>query len=444
MRLPMSIQLDRPVSDAPHQVQPMGTVAGPMQDGSIVFGLLTIYLLLDFIRPPFVWEFPKIISVILVIAWITKASKVWCSQMTSYVCFLGVMGFGILVAANTYEAVWTTYGMLILLMGVCAPLINFTDSIGKLRRLIHWILGIFLYMAVYAIFNDGFGPAGTEGGQDENYVAAAINLVIPLALFSFLSEKTTWKKALFAAVVGLYLLAIVTGLSRGGFVGLLCGLGFSLLKTPKKGLAILAIVLIFGFLGVVAGPSYWEEMSTITDTSEGTADLRFEFWEIAVREFLAYPLTGVGPNNYRWRTGEFMSAEQLQKFDRVLVSHVHSTYFQLLAEMGIAGYLVFGFFLYRTYRDYRYVDQLPDRYRTLLAGRSPAAEEDLRLMQVYARGLMAGIIGYLASVAFLSSLYYSHLWIAGSMMAALYAIAMRRINEEDCAPVRLDTTGVEK
>jgi hypothetical protein len=55
---------------------------------------------------------------------------------------------------------------------------------------------------------------------------------------------------------------------------------------------------------------------------------------------------------------------------------------------------------------------------------------------------MAGIIGYLASIMFLSSLYYSHLWVAGSMMAALYAIAMKRINEEDCAPAQLSDTGV--
>jgi O-antigen ligase len=444
MRQLMSIQRKRPGSDVPHRKKQVGAVSGPMQDESIVFGLLIIYLVFDFIRPSFVWQFPKIISVILVIAWITKASKVWCPQLTSYVCFLGVMTIGIPLASNTYEAVWTTYGMLMLLVGVCAPLINFTDSIGKLRRLIHWILGIFLYMAVYAIFNDGFGPAGTEGGQDENYVAAALNLVIPLALFLFFAEKKIWKKAIFGTIVCLYLLAIVVGLSRGGFVGLLCGLGFFFLKSPTKGTAILATILILGFLGVVAGAAYWEEMSTITDTSKGTADLRFEFWEIAVREFLAYPLTGVGPNNYRWRTGEFMSAEQLQKFGRILVSHVHSTYFQLLAEMGVAGFLVFGFFLHRTYHDYRVVDQLHGRYHAPSAKHSSVAEEDFRWMQIYARGLMAGIIGYLASVAFLSSLYYSHLWIAGSMMAALYAIAMKRINEKDCVPARLSSTAVRK
>lgn len=440
----MSIQLNRAMSKLLRRKQPVRTAAELMQGGSIVFGLVTIYLVLDLIRPSFVWHFPKIIAVILVIAWLTKASKIWRPQMTSYVCFLGIMVVGIFVAENTFDAVWTTYGMFMLLMGVCVPLINFTDSVKKLRQLIHAFLGIFLCIAVYAITHEGFGPAGTAGGQDENYVAAAMNLVIPLAFFSFFAEKTTWKKAVFATFIGFYLLAIVVGLSRGGFVGLLCGLGFSFIKTPRKGLAILAAVLIAGFLGIVAGSSYWEEMSTITDTSEGTADLRIEYWKIAFQEFLAHPLTGVGPDNYRWRTAEFMSAEQFEKFHRVLASHVHSTYFQLLAEMGIAGYLIFGFFLHRTYRDYCVVDQLHDRYHALLAERSFAVEEDLRWMQVYARGLMGGLIGYLASVAFLSSLYYSHLWIAGSMMAALYAIAMRRINEKDCAPARLNTTGVDK
>src|SRR5258705_472551 len=113
------------------------------------------------------------------------------------------------------------------------------------------------------------------------------------------------------------------------------------MKSPNKRLMILAAVAIGGFLLVVAGPSYWEEMSTITDPSEGTADLRLELWKIATQEFLSYPLTGVGGGNFRWRMAEFQSLEQIAKFDRFLMAEVHSTYFQLLAEMGLAGCIVF-------------------------------------------------------------------------------------------------------
>src|SRR5207244_9132974 len=119
-------------------------------------------------------------------------------------------------------------------------------------------------------------------------------------------------------------------------------LGYSLMKSPKKGFAISAAVVIGCFLVIVAGPSDWEEMSTITDTSEGTADLRLQFWEIATREFLSYPLTGVGGDNFKWRMAEFQSPEQMEKFGRFLAADVHSTYFQRLAAMGRAGCRAFS------------------------------------------------------------------------------------------------------
>lgn len=396
----------------------------------LVFYLIVLYLFLDLVRPGFVWHFPKIISALLVIAWILKPDKVTKIQVWGFVAFIAVLAVDIPIAKNTFSAVWTTYGMFVLLIGICVPLITFTDTLMKLRHLINALQVIFFYIAVYAITHEGFGPAGAAGGQDENYVAAAMNLVLPLAVFSFFAEKKLWKRALFVAFVGAYILAIVVGLSRGGFVGLLCGLGFSVFKSPRKGLAIFIAALILAFLGAIAGASYWAEMGTITDTSESTADMRLELWKIAVQEFLAYPLTGVGGDNYLWRMHEFESPEQMEKYGRVVVAHVHSTYFQLLAEMGIAGCIVFVVIMLSTYKDYRRVDGLSGK---VLASGSQAdsLKEDAKWMQNYGRGLMGGLIGYMASVAFLSALYYSHLWIIVSLMVALYMITIRRASAEE-------------
>ena len=357
----MSGPLLRKMTNELHRPNTAGSVITGQQGKGLVFYLIVLYLFLDLVRPAFVWHFPKIIAVILVIAWIMKAEKVICSQIVCFVIFVAILAIDIVIAENEYAAVWTTYGMLMLLIGICIPLINFTTTLPKLRYVVNALLGCFLYIAVYAILNAGYGPARAAGGQDENYVAAAMNLAIPLAGFSFIAEKTIWKKMCFASLVCLYILAIVVGLSRGGFIGLLFALGYSLMKSPKKGFAISAAVVIGCFLVIVAGPSYWREMSTITDTSEATADLRLEFWQIATREFLSYPLTGVGGGNFRWRMSEFQSQEQTEKFGRLLAAEVHSTYFQLLADMGLAGCIVFGLVLLRTYRDYRHVESLSDK-----------------------------------------------------------------------------------
>jgi O-Antigen ligase len=408
----------------------LGTASTPAirakPENRFIFYLLIGYLFLDLVRPSFVWHFPKMISTVLLLAWIMKPNKTWCAQIWGFMWFVGILGFDILIATNTYDAVFAAYGMFTLLGCVCIALILFIDTIQKIQRLVNVLLLIFFYIAVYAITHAGFGPAGSVGGQDENYVAAAMNLAIPLAAFSFFVERIKWKKILFAGLVCAYIMAIVVGLSRGGFVGLVAAFAFSVLKSPKKSLAIVAALVFGGFLFVVAGSSYWEEMSTIQNTDEGTADLRFEFWTIAVREFLAYPITGVGGSNFPWQMPNFQSVDQVEHWGRKVKAEVHSTFFQLLAEMGLAGCAVFGFILFRTYGDYRRIDRIA---QAALQQPDSLHSDDLKWAQAYSRGLMGGLVGYLVSVMFLSALYYSHIWIGVSLMAAI-AIVTNRIASE--------------
>ena len=176
----------------------------------------------------------------------------------------------------------------------------------------------------------------------------------------------------------------------------------------------------------VAGASYWEEMGTIQNTEEGTADLRFEFWKIATRQFLDYPLTGVGGANFPWRMLDYQSAEQTEKWGKIRMLEVHSTFFQLLAEMGLAGCAVFGFILIRTYKDYRRVDRMA---QMALHRSGQARTEELKWAQAYGRGVMGGLVGYLVSVMFLSALYYPHIWVAVSLMAAICMVATRIITK---------------
>jgi hypothetical protein len=177
------------------------------QGRGVIFTLITFYLFLDLIRPSFVWHFPKLISVILVVAWVLKKEKVSSPQILAFLVFIGILAVDIGLAVNTYDAVWTTQGMFVLLVGICVPLINFTDSLVKIRHLVNALLMIFSIIAAYAVMNSGYGPARAMGGQDENYVAAAMNVAIPLAGFSFFAEKAMWKKVWFAGLVCLYILA---------------------------------------------------------------------------------------------------------------------------------------------------------------------------------------------------------------------------------------------
>src|SRR5712691_10192279 len=139
-----------------HRPNTAGTVLAEQQGNGLVLHLIVLYLFLDLVRPAFVWHFPKIIAVILAIAWIMKAEKASSTQIVCFVLFVAILAIDIVIAENTYEAVWTTYGMLMLLIGICIPLINFTDTLPKLRHVVNALIGIFLYIAAYAILNEGF------------------------------------------------------------------------------------------------------------------------------------------------------------------------------------------------------------------------------------------------------------------------------------------------
>ena len=87
----------------------------------------------------------------------------------------------------------------------------------------------------------------------------------------------------------------------------------------------------------MAGATYWQEIGTISDTETGTADHRKDLWRIATYMFMSYPLTGVGPNNFRWRIQEFETSEIIQKYGHSLggSAFTHSLYFELLASLEL-------------------------------------------------------------------------------------------------------------
>jgi O-antigen ligase len=168
---------------------------------------------------------------------------------------------------------------------------------------------------------------------------------------------------------------------------------------------------------MIVGPGYWDEIATINDVDQGTADIRIEIWKIGMRMFMAHPLFGVGPGGFRWAVGIYQSPEQLDKYGRDLGGSIiaHSLFVELLAELGIAGAFVVLALLWRTSTNFRQVQ----RGRS---GRSGVGRDvgDLDRLRYYADGVIGGVVACLVNGAFLSLLYYSYLWL---LIAVLEAIA---------------------
>ena len=120
-------------------------------------------------------------------------------------------------------------------------------------------------------------------------------------------------------VILLLAVVVAENPSRGGFLGFIGAIGYMVYYSKRRIAALIGVGVLALVVGLMAGATYWQEMGTIaTDTEKGTADHRKDLWRIATYMFMSYPLTGIGPNNYRWRIQEFETDEIIEKYGHYL------------------------------------------------------------------------------------------------------------------------------
>lgn len=412
----------------------------PAETGAMATRFLLVYMWLDLVRPSFVWHFPKLLSTALFVTWLLQPDKRIPRQILFMLLFLGVMIIDVPIAQNSFAAVWTSYGMAVLFLGLCLPLVQFINSITRFQLVLHSLMGIFMVIGAWASVHQGYGPAAAGGGQDENYVTACMAMGLPLLLYAYLSAGTKLKKILYLAPIPILLLAVVVAEnpSRGGFLGFMGVIGYMVFYSKRRIAALVSVGVLALVVGLMAGATYWQEMGTITDTEEGTADHRKDLWRIASYMFMSYPLTGIGPNNYRWRIQEFETNEIILKYGHSLggTAFTHSLYFELLAELGSAGVILFALIVRQNLSD---LSQIKTRIRQIMDRKSPEGNigesiashlpstETLKLLQCYAHGLSASFIAFMICSAFISTLYYSYFWVYSALIASFKLIFDRMV-----------------
>lgn len=400
------------------------------------FAMLLVWVFFEFGRPPQPLKIPLLISLISICCWLVRRNKQWIPQTKWFLVLLGVMAAGIGIAANTYAAFWSAWDMGIILLAICLPLQSLVDSPVRMRIWILTFLGVAFYVGAWAATHGGFGPSGSDGGQDENYVAAMMGLAIGLAYFSFFAEQEKLIKLVLVGMMVVYLAAIALGAnpSRGGFLGL-CAVGlYCLARSPKKMVGIGVVAVGALALIAVAGPSFWAEISTSGDTTSGTADVRIEIWKGGFRMFAANPILGVGAGNFRWVLDDYQTIEQFTKFGRSLGGSIiaHSLWVEMIAELGAAGVLATGALVISTWRGL-------GRVRDDAMQRSADGLEMLRF-RCYADALRAGIIAILVNGLVLSLYYYSYLWLLLALGGALIYTYGQRAKVELAAPAVVQRT----
>lgn len=394
--------------------------------GAIV--LLLIYFFLEYVRPANPLGLPLIISIILFAWWTTLKEKVWAPQVVCLYLLIAVIAVMGPFAANNFS-VWIGFqSMVAWLLCISIPMIHFANSPRKVRVLIDALIGLHCYLAIFALLQNGFGPGGFVG--DENDVALAINTMMPLAFCSLLGAQTVRGRLLYLMAVVIMVAGVVATKSRGGFLGLVAVIAYCFLFSPRKkmGLAIGGVLLLCGLAIVPA--SYWAEIATIGRDAEsdvGTGAHRKNLWGVAMNMFWSNPIFGVGLNNFPWNAGDYMPVELMEHEGRSYMgTAAHSVYFTILAETGAAGALLIAAIAYFSVKSIRSI-LAGARKMEALPDLGVKTRADLLEIKGMAYGLGGGMIGYGVSGIFLTAFVYPHFWYVVALIVALAKVTERMV-----------------
>lgn len=372
---------------------------------------LTVYFAIEFTRIHTLASLdfldPNKFTVIILCIFLWKngnLANIIKGQIKLILCFTCLLAVYVPLATNNYYAYQTAR-----LMAIYIPILLSIAVLINTRERIIWLLGLFTaliaFNAIYGIFNGGRGPGGTVG--DENDLGLFFVTFLPFLFFSSSHFKEKYKKLMINIIIVVSLIAFVLTFSRGAFVGILAmGFVYWWYSQKKFQIAILFSLLTILFI-IYAGDEYKQEMTTITDTSSGTAKIRFESWKSGFNMFLHNPL-GVGGNNFQIHFDEY----QTDYFKREMWGRVaHSLWFTLIPETGIVGMILYFLIIYHVLKDIFYV-------RRLSAYRLRSNIDDSFYYDI-STALLASLVGFFAAGSLLSVLYYPYFWILAVLVFAI-------------------------
>ncbi len=251
-----------------------------------------------------------------------------------------------------------------------------------------------------------YGPPGDSFLSDNNAIAAALIMTIPLMQFLGTTVSSKWIKFGIYASMLLSGLAILGSFSRGAFVGLLMMAVFLWFKSKRKilsGILLLpAIILSIGFM-----PASWtSRMDSIGDyQQDASAQGRLNTWYMAFNLANDRPLVGGGFEPYEAKTFARYAPDPTD------IHAAHSIYFQMLGEHGYVGlalFLALGLASWMTAR--RIINMSPD-------GAPPTWESGL------ARAIQVSLVGFATAGAFVNISYWDFPYYEVVILMASYLVA---------------------
>ena len=295
-------------------------------------------------------------------------------------------------------------------------LVNTKDKWASFYNFWCWI---YFLMALITIHNNGRGPG--DFTHDQNDAALALSMGLPFLFYNIsLATKNSIKAVRLVMFLVIVVAIIFTG-SRGGFLGLASVLivlwWFSENKFASAVKISLLLIIFSGVFIANLPEGYIDDMQSITDDEDSTRVERLRSWGLSFMMFSDNPILGVGAGNYPWRVSSYQTQTEWWGTARPLDGRqVHSMYFEVLADLGLIGMFIF----------FKMVFGMPikllNRLRHLKSSKSFS---ECNIIRVQMQTLIASMVAFAISGAFISVAYYPNLYI----WVALYAVITRELSK---------------
>lgn len=251
------------------------------------------------------------------------------------------------------------------------------------------------YHLVYRDFRPGFVVG------DANYFTLSALLILPIAFYLMMSRPGWWERLFLAGSLGLTLIAIMLGASRGGFVGLVVEGGFILWHAKHRARGIALAALVLGPLFVFSPSSPLRRLRDPNYSDNKAEQARLVTWSAGGRMFREHPWAGIGLGNFK------PMVESYEEPGQHVLNLAHNTYIELAAELGAPGLLFFLALYFTAYGQAR---------KAVAAGGES-------WMGRSALGLQAGLIGGATGIFFLSAEQQKLLWLMVFLAPCAAALA---------------------
>jgi probable O-glycosylation ligase (exosortase A-associated) len=227
-------------------------------------------------------------------------------------------------------------------------------------------------------------PGGFIAGNTE--IALAITMTAPLVYYLAETAERKWVRWSLYGALGLCAIAVIGSYSRGGLLAIVAMALFLWLKSRRKAFLFLLIPPLVLLIALMAPERWYQRMDTISTYQQDPSAMgRINAWGFALNLTKDHPIAGGG-------FGVFTP----QHFDRWAPNpeafhDAHSIWFEVLAEQGYVGLVMYLMLWWFAWRAAKRVIRLSKKDPSLRWARELAAMCQVSLVGYFVGGSFLGL-----------------------------------------------------